>query len=148
MNILELFCAFNCMQYIDAVQQFLFFWRAVFSRLQFPCASYTFYISRIKQVGGFVFIFCASRIDMFTDTGIATPFGELIPLHFCHIVNFSSKHIYSFWIPLLCFDTILLVLAIHKGYDSLIRYFYNRNSERRVGVLDVLVKNSLIYYIM
>ena len=66
---------------------------------------------------------------------------------YCSITGLPKQK-YSYWIPFLCFDTILLVLALYKGYESLAQFVRNRFSERQAGVLDILVKNSILYFLM
>ena len=80
-------------------------------------------------------------------TDIAHPFPGL-QINFCLIEGRISKHIYTYWIPLICFDTVLLVLAIYRGYDSLKVLLRKGFFRKRMGILEILVKNSVLYYLM
>ena len=66
----------------------------------------------------------------------------------CAVVGTPSRRVYSYWLPLIIFDTLLLFLALYKGYDSLMKFIRNRESEQQNGIMDILVKNSLQYFLM
>lgn len=68
------------------------------------------------------------------------------PIMFC--VPFGVRRVfYIFWIPLMCFETFLFILALFKGYLSY-REAVTPHKWYGKQILDILVRDSVLYFSM
>ena len=104
------------------------------------------YIFQIFSLGHlWVWLFMASSHSYLSPVDA---YSLLPGMRSCAIVGTPNKLVYTFWIPLIIFDTLLLFLALYKGCDSLMKLIRNRKSKRQISIMDILVKNSLQYFLM
>lgn len=81
---------------------------------------------------------------------------------FCTPIN-AKGYFYAFWIPILCFETLLCVLACIRGYKSYkdheIRAILRHrklsqpgevqlNQDSNLSVLEILLRDSVGYFVM
>lgn len=70
-----------------------------------------------------------------------TPKGK-----FCEASSLVFDRFYTFWIPLLVFECVLCALAIAKGVNE---FRHNQAMlRRRRSLLAILVRDSVIYFVM
>ena len=73
-------------------------------------------------------------------------YSNLVPgMPLCLPIGVSS-HFYAFWIPILCFETLLCSLAILRGYLSYKRKELDRLSGRHI--LEILIRDSILYFMV
>lgn len=71
---------------------------------------------------------------------------DLIPgMTFCGSLDFPS-YIFSFWIPMIAFESLLCGMALYRGLQPVL----SDRSESRSGghILDILVRDSIIYFLV
>lgn len=79
--------------------------------------------------------------------------SDLIPgVPFCVPLNPTSTF-YSFWIPILVFETLMCTLALLRGYRSYKEHILRFNaSEHATGhgslILQILLRDSILYFMV
>ena len=79
------------------------------------------------------------------ETVLALPAALALPgTTFCKTIK-DWHTSFVFWIPILCYETLLCLLALYKGYENHRKDVSKECSGPRV--LDILVRDSIIYFL-
>ena len=66
----------------------------------------------------------------------------------CVPLNIST-HFWSFWVPLLAFETLMCSLALFRGFQSYKRHeILNGDSTVGSRLLQILIRDSILYFIV
>ncbi|KDR67292.1 hypothetical protein GALMADRAFT_1127483 [Galerina marginata CBS 339.88] len=98
-----------------------------------------------------VYVVCSAASAWIMENRLATISKTLstqIPNgRFC-TTNYLPPRLYTFWIPILACETLLFVLAVARGFQSLTNDDHGPLPHRGQQLFDLLIRDSVIYFLV
>lgn len=95
---------------------------------------------------GFIISSTLSAVVMGTILSGITAHAHAVPgVRFC-IPNQIGDHFFLFWIPVLCFESLLVALALFRGFQGALSDGSLFRSGR--ALVNVLIRDSVLYFLV